>query len=359
MDNDTETMLDAAMDAVSADIPGLVAEPETGGSVKEATEAVLAELTGEDEAVPGETSDAPSNGPDADTEPAAIPDGYSAPDVITEGLVTEFAVRDAEGEIEIPNIMIEYKANGKVRQDRLDQVVKLAQWGVYNEQKFAAQVEQYTETIEQTETRLAEREAQLERLLTDDEFYDNVREAYAQEASPERRAERAEEDARSARDEVKWYPIQQMGEKFHAEEIVPAMQMIAKSLHTVSEAELEQRIERTLRQYAVAGPGGRLIVPPAAYDELRQYIVEDLAPWAQATHAKRTLAQAPATPPKMAVRDPQKVASQQAKRQVGQVLRPVGGTTKPAPSAPKKTTFTTVDEAMEAAMADIQSGLLG
>lgn len=357
MTNDTDAALDDAMAAVIGDIPGLVAEEPEGGSVDEAVQAALA-TDGVQEVAPEEAAGSEEEVESSEPAEMVVPEGYVAPDVLTDGLVTEFVVRDAEGEVEIPNLTIEYKANGKVRQDRLDQVVKLAQWGVYNEQKFAAEVQQYQAAVEEREALLARREAELERLLTDDEFYDKVREAYVEETSPERRAERAEEEAQRAREQVQWLPIQQQGEQLYAQEIVPAMQMIAKQLHTVSEAELEQRVERALLAMAVPGPGGRPIVPPNRYDELRQFIVEDLAPWAQAVHARRVTANAPAQPKAApAAVDQRKVDAQRAKRQVGQVLRPVGGSTNPAPSTPKKPAPATVDDAMEAAMADILSGL--
>ncbi len=85
---------------------------------------------------------------DEATDAPVLPEGYVAVPVVADQLATEFVLRDAEGEVEIPALIVEYKANGKVRQDRLDQVVKLAQFGVYNEAR--------EQQFKQAESRLEE-----------------------------------------------------------------------------------------------------------------------------------------------------------------------------------------------------------
>jgi hypothetical protein len=87
-------------------------------------------------------------------------------------LVAEFTVRDSTGELEVPNITIEYKANGRIRKDRLDQVVKMAQMGVHNverEQRLQQQEQVLASRVEQVQQALEQREAQLEVLLSDPE----------------------------------------------------------------------------------------------------------------------------------------------------------------------------------------------
>ena len=87
---------------------------------------------------------------DAETEPSeadavTLPEGFVVVEPVVEGLVTDFTLKDADGdELEIPALIVEYKANGKVRTDRLDQVVKLAQFGVYNQER-----EQRVQVVEQ------------------------------------------------------------------------------------------------------------------------------------------------------------------------------------------------------------------
>ena len=128
-----------------------------------------------------------------------MPEGYVAVPTVMDDLATEFSLHDADGEVEVPNLMVEYKANGKMRSDRLDQVVKLAQWGVYNQdrEQKVQQVEQLSQQVYQEREELAallsEREGQIEKLLLDDDFLLAVRDAYGEQNSPENRAARAEQ----------------------------------------------------------------------------------------------------------------------------------------------------------------------
>lgn len=288
-----------------------------------------------------------------DAEESTAPEGFVIPPIITQGLATDFSLYDAEGAVEVPDITVEYKANGKMRRDRLDQVVKLAQWGVLSSQK-SEEATEANRRAEQYEQVLADREAALERLLTDDEYYDAVREAYSAEVSPERRAERAEAEADRLRIESALAPISAQGQQFYEGELMPALDMIAQALPTVTREELEQRVEMLLRMNAVDGPGGAPIVPPDRYGIIRQAMVEDIAVWAQVLHARRQ-PPAPVLPAKKA--DPAleraQVDAQKAKRAVGRAMRPVAtSVTKSAPSN-KSATLNTVDDAMESALANV------
>jgi hypothetical protein len=360
-----------AIDAAVADVMGA---PELNlNATPNATDDMVTGFLADMEAA--EQGKAPAEAPELDDNapveeaaeeeaPAAeVPEGYSAPAAVAGALATEFVLRDASGdELDVPDVVIEYKANGKVRKDRIDQVVKLAQWGVYNEQKFSAQLAQEKEVAQQVQSVLEEREEQLQRLLTDEEYYLSVQEAFAAEMSPERRAERAEYEAASAREQVQWLPVVQQGEQFSAQEIVPAIGLIAQQLHTVTEAELESRLVAEMERHTVRGPNGNPIVPPAAYDAIRKYIVDDLAPWAQIQHYRRTQPPAPATPPKAAPRTAtqDQVAAQRDKRKVGQVLRPVGSAAKPAPVSPTPAKAAkNIDEAADQAIRDVLAAFPG
>jgi hypothetical protein len=305
----------------------------------------------QEDALPPEAAEDPT--PEQDAEEAAAPEGVAIPGILTEGLATDFALYDSDGPVEVPDITVEYKANGKVRRDRLDQVVKLAQWGVVGSQKAeeAAAAQRRAEEYEQV---LAEREAALERLLTDDEYYDAVREAYSNEVSPERRAERAEAEAERLRIESAMAPIAAQGQQFYEGELVPALDMIAQALPAVTREELEQRVEMLLRMHAVDGPGGVPIVPPTKYSAIRQAMVEDIAVWAQVLNARRMPpAPKPAAPKADKALERAQVDAQKAKRAVGRAMRPVAtSVTKSAPSG-KSAAPNTVDDAMESALANV------
>lgn len=355
----------ALTDAVEAAMPvptpvAAEPEPQEPAEPQDAQEvAADASDVTSDEA----TEEAPETETEASDDAVAMPEGYVAVPVVTDKLATDFTLSDAEGEVEIPALMVEYKANGKVRKDRLDQVVKLAQFGVYNEEREqkVRQVEQQTVQLQQERDELArlidEREAQLERILSDEDFFLTVRDAYAAENSPEKRAERAEREVQQIKMQSQLADISRQGQVFYEGEVRPALDLIAQALPTVSPAELEERMAYAMQLHAQVGPNGQPYLPASQFDAARQYIVNDLAMWAQMMHARRS---EPATSPQLeqaqaAVAKAQ-VEAQKAKRAVGQATKPVGRASS-APAKPKVTKPATIDDAVDSAMSEILSSL--
>jgi len=301
---------------------------------------------------------------DAEAEDTALPNGYVAVPVVEDKLATEFVLKDAEGEVEIPALIVEYKANGKVRQDRLDQVVKLAQFGVYNQEREekVRSVEQEAMQLKQEREQLAqlidEREAQLERILSDEDFFLSVREAYQQENSPEKRAERAEREIQNLKVQSQMVEISRQGQVFYDGEVQPAIQLIANALPTVTPAELEERMAYAMQLHAKTGPNGQPYLPASQFEAARQYIVNDLAIWAQMTHARRS-----ETAPSSQVKEAQaaaakaQVEAQKAKRAVGQATKPVGRAASNTPAKPKAAKPATIDDAFDSAMSEVMSSL--
>ena len=319
-----------------------------------------------------DTTDAPEteteDGTETDgaaTEEVALPEGFVVVEPVTEGLVTEFVVRDAAGEdLEIPAITLEYKANGKVRRDRLDQVVKLAQFGVYNQEREAKvqQVEQEARAVaqqrEEIAQMLAEREAQLERLLTDDDFFLAVQERFNAENSPERRAQRAEEQLQSLQIQQQLEQISATGENFLHSELSPALSLITQALPTIQQEELDERLALAMQAHLVMGPGNVPYLPESRYAAVRKYIVEDLAPWAQMVHLTRTEAQRDPEKERLAAeRDKARIESQKAKRQIGQTLKAVTRSPQGAPARPKPRAIATIDDAVDSALSSVLSSL--
>lgn len=349
---------DAIAEALDAALPVPAAEAaEAEAPVEEQVDAAGTEVEEEDQGVEAAASDSDGDGEavSEDEEGALeLPEGYVAVPSVTEGLATEFALFDEEGEVEVPALVVEYKANGKVRRDRLDQVVKLAQWGVYNQEK-----EQRTQQIEQRATEverelqqyaeaLQQREKQLERLLTDEDFLYAVREAYEQENSPEKRAERAERELIDYRTQQEMSVIAQTGERFLQYEVEPAFQFIAEKLPSVSMQELEERFSYAMQAHLAKAPNGQPYIPESRYDEVRKYIVQDLATWAQMIHAMRS---EPATDNKaQAELDRARVEAQKAKRAVGRVTKPAGQAQREAVKPNKTRAIATVDDAVESAL---------
>jgi hypothetical protein len=347
---------DAISEAVASAIPAPVADTPVAPQTDDA-EA--------DEAPEADAPEAADAEADAEAEQPAVelPEGYVAVPSVTEGLATEFALFDDDGEVEVPALMVEYKANGKIRKDRLDQVVKLAQWGVYNEErdrKATAIEQEYQNTlaaVQEMEQTVAEREAQMERLLNDEEFLEAVREAYYAENSPEKRAERAERETNNLRVSYQMQQIQSAGEQFYSGEVLPAVQMITDALPNVTPQELESRLHMVMQAHAETAPNGQPYVPPSRYDAIRQYIVDDLALWAQMVNAKRSQ---PVDAEKASVKaelDRARVEAQKAKNLVGKAMKPAGQAGK-ATDAPKRSAKpATVDDAISSALSSVLSSI--
>ena len=360
MSTDLNTALDEAITSVFAQNPDHSAKP-ADDDAPPATDEL------EPPAVEGEDGDA---GDDAPPEPA-LPEGYVAPANITDTLVTQFTIYDGEGELEVPDLMIKYQANGKERNDRIDQVVKLAQWGVYNQERDqrAKLVEQQYNEVEGERTALQEllqeREAQLERILQDDEFLLAAREAYERENSPDRRAERAEERAREAQAQAELAPIAAEGQRFYRGEVSPALARITEVLPTITLGELDKRMAQELQAHAVVGPHGQLIVTPDKYNAIRQYIVEDLAVWAKAMHEYRTTGKVGAVtvptaqPPESTELTRARREAQKAKNTIARAIKPAGGGAPTKESRGKSAAAkpSTVDEALASAMDSVLSSI--
>lgn len=297
----------------------------------------------------------------SDSDETKLPEGFTAPSVLTEGLATEFSLLDADGEIEVPNVTVRFKANGKMREERIDQVVKLAQFGVYNqerEDKIKA-VEAAVVERDQLAKLVEEREAQLERALTDPAFLVALQEAYERETSPEAEAKRAKDEVQSLRTQQQLEKIQEVGQRFYETEVSPAFDMIAKAAPTVTVEELEEKFAMAMAAHAEEAPNGEPYVPPSRYEAVRQYIVDDLAVWALAHHERRSKQASPApkaeppAPVAPAKTDPALVAAQQAKREVGKLTKPVGTAAKDESKPSKSAPIATIDDAVSSALENV------
>lgn len=348
---------DAIADAVNAAVPAPVDESpaeKLEESPEEAPETVPTDDEGPEAS--GESEDDEVAEASSD-EPIALPEGIVVLPTVTEGLATEFKLMDEEGEVEVPALMVEYKANGKVRRDRLDQVVKLAQWGVYSEDREQRLKQETQSQVQELNQVLAEREMQMERLLADEEYRERVYEAYLAEQSPEKRAERAEQAVTDLRVAHELQTISQSGEQFYTSEVDPALRLIAGTLPSVTVDELEAKLEMVMQAHVEIAPNGVPYVSPSRYDAIRKYIVEDLALWAQAAHLRRAKPAAAVTQKAHAELERAQVEAQKAKRMVGQKLKPIGqsGGTAERPKANAKPS--TVDDAVNSALSAVLSSI--
>lgn len=277
---------------------------------------------------------------------------------------TPFSVADAQGELELPELFVSFKANGKdYERVPFDKVVRFAQMGVYNSEKEAKfrdadlTMGQLERRATQAETRTLELERFYERLLADPDYYDNARQLYAEQNTPEQRISRAEERTkamqaqfelereelrRAARHDAQAQELQhkynreredQQIATFVQRELAPTMERLITSHPLVSDREV-------LGQYTLlTAPlmvGGR--VPPERLTEIKAIVDHDLTNWVIALGADREFAQRQQAQKVQAARS----AATVAKRQVARAAAPTGSPAPMRPAAPKK--FDTVDD---------------
>ena len=341
-------------EAISSAIESALPPQQNTAVAEDADETLAPDADGDG----GDAPDSPEESEDIGDQPN-MPEGYVAVPTVMDDLATEFSLHDADGEVEVPNLMVEYKANGRMRSDRLDQVVKLAQWGVYNQdrEQKVQQVEQLSQQVHQEREELAallsEREEQIEKLLMDDDFLLAVRDAYGEQNSPENRAARAEQQVKDIRVQHQMSAIAEKGQGFYENEIAPALDMIAKALPSVPVEELAEKFQMAMYAHVERAPNGEAYVPASRYDAVRQYILDDLAVWAQAQHGRRSQSTTSApqreTQKALDERDRARVEAQKAKRAVGQKTLPVGNAGKPS-GKPKAYAGNTVDDAVANAL---------
>ncbi len=190
-------------------------------------------------------------------------------------------------------MVIEYKANGKVRKDRIDQVVKMAQLGVYNrdrEEQYVAQQQEVEDLANQAIARLETREAQLRQLLENPDAYEQVRNTYLAENEPEKRAARAEREAAQVRASVAEEQAVREGTLFYDQRVLPKLDSILTEFPEVEPDELIAQF--TFAMQPVLRDGR---IPRERYPAVLAYIESELADWAHAKHTRRLAKVKPAT----------------------------------------------------------------
>lgn len=336
-----DTPAPEAEDSSNPDASADEESPEEESSEAEAEESEEAEEDAEEE---------------SEEESPTLPEGMVAVPTITDKLVTEFVVKDNAGEeVEPPALMIEYKANGKVRKDRLDQVVKLAQFGVYNqerEQNLLSQQEEMTKEVESITEQLEVREDQLRRLLEDEEAYLKVRERYLQENAPEKRVERAESEVKEIKSRQAAERQQAQAEKFYTGAVVPALEQIATDYPEVDMDEVTAQFSAALVPVMRNG-----VVPPEMYPQVEQYIETVLREWAEQKHTARVQRYNGEKAKAEKEAEAAKVAAAKAKRTAATAVRPAtrSGATPTKSTKPKANM--SVEDAEEDALSSVLASL--
>lgn len=298
--------------------------------------------------------------PEVAAEPV-FPEGFvPVPKVEGRELATPFTVMDKDGDLETPDIRIKYQANGKERVDPIDKVVKLAQMGVYNEQR-ELQVQQSREAVqaaEQREQQIRDYAIRLERertqLLSDENLYISTRAQYEQQNTPEARNQQLQQQIVQQNQQAEFVQAAQQGQQFFASELEPAVDQILAALPTVNPVEIGAKMLLISNRFMVHTPLGS-IVPPRAYPAFRQAVAEEVLPWAQQLHEQRESDRKASTQKtdaeKLAlqkVADTARVDAQKSKTLVGKVGKPGSGRAGATTPAPK--VIKTVQDAEESVL---------
>ena len=141
--------------------------------------------------------------------------------------------------------------------------------------------------------------------------------------------------------------------------MAPALDLIAQTFPTLTPDELSNRMAYAMQLHVETAPNGATYIPPSQYDAVRQYIVDDLAFWAQSQQARRVPA-ATAPAQQAALQNElakAQVSAQKAKRAVGQATKPVGRAASNTPAKPKVAKPATVDDALDSAMSEILASI--
>lgn len=335
-------------------------------------EAKTQDETGAEQAavVAAEGAGSPAAGETAAGEGASTPDGNEAP----KKPHTTFALFNEKGETVDPAALgireIEFTANGKTRRESLDKVVRLAQYGFYNE-GLQQEVEQTKGLLPAKEAQIAQLEAEkqellgyYEQMLTDDDFVDAAREKYARLNSPEARAERAERKLREVEESKQVQQHTAVVQQYLETELQPALAAILDAHPTVTFDELYGRFTMLTDPLRVNG-----VIPAQSIPNVNRAIVDQLLPYVGQLHTTRaeakqadearirgelTAAQQKAEAEAKAAREAAAKAEQAAHNRVARAIGPAG---RASPDAPRPRPVESAEDAMDSILAGLRGGV--
>lgn len=261
--------------------------------------------------------------------------------------IADFQVYDTEGELEVPpDITVTFKANGKVRDKvPLDRVVRLAQMGEFNqereEQVLAAKqfVAESKGNLEQLQQQVRQYDAWYAQLLADPDFYQRAQAHYAEQQSPEARAQRAESQLAEERSRHQAHNESQQAAAFVQHNLVPRVTKLLEENPSVSFEELMGRYSLLSAPLLVRGQ-----IPLQSLPAVQNLIDVDLAKWAESIHTTRELDKQKVTNQVAAAQ----TQSQMAKRQLARATQPAPTSGKGA--APKNRSFKSAEDWLNAAL---------
>lgn len=281
--------------------------------------------------------------------------------------IVPLTVQVAGAEVKgLPDMTITYTTpGGKTRTDPLDKVVRLAADGIYSEQReqrfrsIEQQALQAQQELEAYKQELAQQNAYLEQLMADENRYLNEKDVWDRMNTPEMRLQREREQLEAQRQQMELQRIASSGEQYFTQTLTPALDLIASAVPTVEPEELVAKVTLYVKQLE----GRKGYLTPDQYDAVSQFLVEEVAPWAQSLNESRQekwgkrSAPAAALAPTPAEKKTAAVQTQKAKATVAKAMKPAGRGAAPAPKS--RPAPTNVDDIMDDAVQSAIDAVLG
>lgn len=260
----------------------------------------------------GEPVAAAGDGPAGEATPKVaaepiIPEGFVKSAVLPPEKVQGFKVRDADGDIEAPDLTfdVNFRSIGADGRERVEvraldtaQLVSYARMGVYNHEKEqrATEVQQQNHTlsnrVSQVEQYARQRDETIEKLLSDPDYLLSQLKQYEVDNTPENRVAREREQLRQERERSQYENVAQLGMQFVEGSLQPAIELITKACPSIDPDEVAAKLLLIVEPYKVRTPFGTTI-HPNAYDRIRHAISGDVVRWAEQVHEHRSSRTAP------------------------------------------------------------------
>ena len=333
------------------------------------------ELDADGKPIAPETTPAAGSKDGKPAKPATDGERVELPPADPATLMTSFTLKDAQGELAIPQgLLIEYTANGKQRTDSLDKVVKLAQMGHYQverEQRIhqvEAQSEEIRSYAADVDQRLARREAQMTQLLNDPDFRERAIQEYQAQQTPEKQLERKNQEMEQMRLQQERQQITQANAPMR-QKVLQAYDLVVEAVPNVSAHEIGQKLDGFLNR--LKDPRTGLVPPrPDVQAQINQFFLDDLIPWAQSLDDYRAtqngtrsgkqsqVASAQAAEKTKADLDAANVRAAKARRAASANLRPAGqrGTSRGTPAQAPTTAEGILEDVIQSTKAAVGYG---
>ena len=314
--------------------------PETDAEA-ETSDEPEAEADAEDEGEEGESEEDPK--PEAKDQK---PEGKDLK------LATQFTAYDDEGEYdlaELAKVKIKFKANGKERDEPLDKVVRLAQFGFHNEEVTKERDYLRGKALPELTTERdgwKERAEKLEELavkwLQDPDEYVEAREQHAERLTPEYRAQEAERRLQEREQQDQARSRSQQSVEFTQTQIMPKLESLMTEFPSVTPEEVLGMFTIATAPYARNG-----VVPPEAWGRVAQMVDGEIATRMASLHESRAQGKAAETKKVTAKVTKAQEEATKAKRQLARAVKsPSASGSTPAKRAPKARKIETAEDAI-------------